>query len=181
MPFLLFLILILLLVNGVAVFKFMYRTALFVIFFIVVGLTSYFVYGMVSDEEPLAPVVAEVMNQAQDEIRTSQLEREIKRLRQDMNEAMSLSEKKTLMKHLQLLEKLQQQQRNEKEALANLERDRAKLQELQRLKDSVEERRKKMEADAKRLKELAHEIKRSEKLIEKLNSVDNLEKGIKHD
>jgi hypothetical protein len=176
MPFLLFLILVLILVNSVSLMKLMFRMSLFVIFASVIAFTSYAFFSF-SESDLSAMANEPTLERSQ----PSSLNYEIRKLRNDLKQANSLAEKKTLMKHLQGLEKLLRQQEDENLALKNLKADKVKLYELRKLQKSLEAGKKKFEQESKRLLDLQKQILRSEKLMEKLNSVDNLTKGIKHD
>lgn len=183
MPFILFLIVILLLVNGVSIFKFMYRMALFTIMIAIAGLASYFFFSVnkaeaLSDLEAAVPAEVITIPQGQ---RSNQLKQEIAALRVEIKQSDNLAEKKMLSKHLQHLEGLLARQADEKAAIENMKEDRKKIKELQKLRESLNERKQQFKRDAKRLEELNKEIKRSEMLIEKLNALNESEKGIQHD
>ena len=183
MPFILFLIVILLLVNGVSIFKFMYRMALFTIMLAIAALASYFIFSAnkadtLSQLEAGIPAQVKIVSPDRNDNR---LKKEIAELRVEIKMSESLAEKKMLSKHLQHLEALLAQQADESAAIETLKEDRKKIKELQDLRNSLNKRKQQFENDAKRLEELNKEIRRSEKLIEKLNELNSTTKGIQHD
>jgi DNA repair exonuclease SbcCD ATPase subunit len=179
MPFILFLVLILLIVNGVAVFRFVYRLALFFIIFTVVGLASYFLVSSLGHHDRLSELEAspEVV------IQENFLKTEIRELRIEIKSRKNLREKQVLTRHLEQLEKLQAERSNQEEAIRALEDDKRKLNELRELEQRLEDNKKRFAADAKRLEELNYQIRRSQKIIEKMNDLNNnnVTKGNTHD
>jgi len=172
MSFIFFLILVLLIVNGVSVLKLIYRMALFFIVLTFAGIASYIIFSLSGSSEKIShleasvPVIkVEYHKMGQD----NRLNARIIELRNEVRACQNLTKKSVLLKHLQRLERLQIQQEDENDAVKNLQEDREKLREVENLQNSLDKRRKQLDEDAKRLEELQKQIKRSQKIIEKLN------------